>query len=95
MIENDPLALDVKDDPKRPYKAITATILTAIGTFIAYWISDTGDFTSKEVGEAVLAALVVSGISGGGTFAIANPIVRKINPRRSTPPTRRKPDESL
>lgn len=83
MIENDPLIVEVKDDPKRPYKAIAATALTAIGTFVAWWISDTGDFTSKEVGEAILAALIASGITGGATFAIPNPLVRKFG---SQPP---------
>jgi len=82
MIENDPLVTEVKDDPKRPYKAIAATAITAVGTFVAYWISDTDAFTSKEVGEAALAALIAAGLTGGATFAIPNPIVRKSD----TPP---------
>jgi hypothetical protein len=80
---NDPLPIEVEDDPKRPYKAIAATVLTAVGTFIAWWISDTGDFTSKEVGEAILAALVAAGVTGGATFAVPNPLVTKVAPRRS------------
>jgi hypothetical protein len=84
MIENDPLTMEVKDDPKRPYKAIAATVLTAVGTFIAYWVADADPFTSKDVGEAALAALIASGLVGGTTFAIPNPLVRKSYP---IPPT--------
>ena len=87
MIENDPLTPEVKDDPKRPYKAIVATVLTAIGTFVAYWIADADPFTAKDAGEAALAALIASGVTGGTTFAIANPLVRKGPPAPPARPT--------
>jgi hypothetical protein len=63
------------DDPKKPWKAYVATALTAVGTFVTYWIADTDPFTAKEMGEAALAALVASGLTGGATFATRNPTV--------------------
>lgn len=95
MIENDPLVSEVKDDPKRPYKAIAATALTAIGTFVAYWISDSDAFTSKDVGEAFLAAVIASGITGGATFAVPNPIVRKFDARPPIVPPPTQTDDPL
>lgn len=66
---------EVKADPKRPYKAYIATALTAVGTFVTFWIADTDPFTMKEIGAAALAALAASGLAGGATFAIPNPVV--------------------
>lgn len=61
------------DDPKRPYKAVTAGALSFVAAFIAYWIADKDPFTAKEVGEAVLTGGVSAGLIGGGTFAVRNP----------------------
>jgi hypothetical protein len=63
----------VVDDPKRPYKAYVATALTAIGTFVTFWVADTDPFTAKEAAQAALAGLVASGLTGGATFAVRNP----------------------
>lgn len=61
-------------DPKRPYKAYVATAITALGTFVAFWVADTDPFTIKEAASAALAAVVASGLTGGATFAVRNPI---------------------
>lgn len=63
----------IEDDPAKPYKAYAAAALTAIGTFIAFWIGDAEPFTAKDAGEAFLAALVASGLTGGATFVVGNP----------------------
>lgn len=63
----------VEDDPAKPYKAIASTVLTAVGTFVAYWIADADPFTAKEAAEGGLLALIASGITGGATFTVRNP----------------------
>ena len=60
-------------DPKRPYKAYIATALSAIGTFVAVWVADSDPFTTKEMAQAALAAVVASGLTGGATFSVRNP----------------------
>lgn len=78
----------VVDDKAKPYKAYIATALTAVGTFAAYWIADKDPFTAKEIGEAALAALVASGLTGGATFQVKNP--KKVKPAREYKPPRRR-----
>lgn len=68
----------VEADPKRPWKAYVATALTAVAAFVTYWIADPGTFDAKDVGEAFLAALVASGLTGVGTYSVRNPkVVRR------------------
>jgi hypothetical protein len=65
-----------KDNPKKPYKAYAAAALTGVGAFIAFWIGDDDPFTKKDAGQAFLAALGASGLTGLGTFQVRNPKVR-------------------
>ena len=67
----------IEADPRRPWKAIVATALSAAGTFVAYWVADVDPFTSKEAGEAVLLALAASGLTGGATFSVRNPLASR------------------
>lgn len=67
----------VEADPSRPHKAYVASALAAVGTFVAYWVADTDPFTAKEVGQALIAALVASGVTGGATFKVPNPLRRR------------------
>lgn len=66
-------SIPVEDVPSKPYKAYVAAGLTAVGTFVAYWVADKDPFTAKEVGEAAVAALIASGLTGGATFRVPNP----------------------
>lgn len=66
----------VEDDPKRPYKAYVSGALTAVATFVLLWLQDKGGphgFTSTEFGQDVVAAILASGLIGGGTFLTKNP----------------------
>ena len=65
--------MPVPADPKRPFKAYIATAVSALSIFVTAWVSDTDPFTSKEIAAAVVAALIGAGLTGAGTFAIANP----------------------
>ena len=65
--------MPVPADPKRPVKAYIATAVSALSIFVTAWVSDTDPFTAKEIGAAVVAALLGAGLTGAGTFAIANP----------------------
>lgn len=65
----------VKDDPKRPWKALVPAAITAATTFVAFWIADTDPFTAKEVGQGVLYALGTSGLTGTATYFTKNPKV--------------------
>ena len=65
--------MPVPADPKRPLKAYVATAVSALSIFVTAWVSDTDPFTAKESGAAVVAALLGAGLTGAGTFAIANP----------------------
>lgn len=71
---------EVIADPKRPYKAYVATILSAVSVFVSYWIADTDPFTMKEAGEAALLALAASGLTGAGTYRITNPQITVSRP---------------
>jgi hypothetical protein len=66
----------VEADPKRPYKAYVSTALSAVATFVTFWIADVDPFTAKEAAGAGVTALVSAGIIGGATFAVRNPKVR-------------------
>lgn len=70
-------ATEVEADPARPNKAIAATVLTAVGTFVAYWVADKDPFTAKDAGQAFVAALLTSGVTGGTTFVVPNPLRRR------------------
>ena len=65
--------MPVPADPRRPWKAYIATAVSALSIFVTAWVSDTDPFTAKEIGAAVVAALLGAGLTGAGTFAIANP----------------------
>ena len=65
--------MPVPADPKRPYKMYVATAVSALSIFVTAWVSDTDPFTSKEIAAAVVASLIGAGLTGAGTFAIANP----------------------
>lgn len=58
--------------PQTPYKAYAAAALTAVGTFVAFWIGDDDPFTKKEAAQAAISALVASGVTGGATFVVKN-----------------------
>jgi Flp pilus assembly pilin Flp len=75
-----PPAHEVTDDPKKPYKAYISAVLTLVAVVVYSWITDTRGTTAKEFGEWVLAGLVASGLVGGGTFAVKNPL--KVRRRR-------------
>jgi hypothetical protein len=66
---------EVKDDPKRPWKAVAATVLSFVGTFAAFWIADTDPFTSKEIAQGLLTAAASSGLTGGTAYMVRNPKV--------------------
>ncbi len=53
-------------------KAYVATALTALGVFLSFWFADADKFTTKDILEALLAALISSGITGFGTAKKAN-----------------------
>ena len=65
--------MPVPADPRRPWKAYIATAVSALSIFVTAWVSDTDPFTAKEIGAAVVAALLGAGLTGAGTFAIKNP----------------------
>ena len=65
--------MPVPADPKRPWKAYIAAALAGLSTFVTAWVSDVDPFTAKEIGAAVVAALIAAGATGGFTFAVANP----------------------
>ena len=65
--------MPVPADPRRPLKAYIATAVSALSIFVTAWVSDTDPFTAKEIGAAVVAALLGAGLTGAGTFAIKNP----------------------
>lgn len=67
----------VEADPKRPYKAYAALALSFVAAFLSYWIGDDGNFTGKEAGEALLFALLASGLTGGTTYTVKNPKIVK------------------
>lgn len=66
---------DVKDDPKRPWKAYAATAVTALGSFVAVWVADSDPFTLKEAAQAGLTSIIAAGLTGGVTFGVSNPKV--------------------
>ena len=65
--------MPVPADPARPFKAYIATAVSALSIFVTAWVSDVDPFTSKEIAAAVVASLIGAGLTGVGTFAIANP----------------------
>lgn len=59
--------------PQTPHKAYAASGIVAVGVFLAFWLLDDGKhFTKDDLQEALTAALVLSGLAGGGTFAVKN-----------------------
>lgn len=69
---------NVEADPKRPIKAYAATALAFLSLFVAYWIADEDPFTLKEAGAGLLTAALGSGLTGGVTFSVKNPLKRKV-----------------
>jgi len=63
----------VKDDPKKPWKAIAGATATGVAAFVAFWIGDDDPFTKKDAGEAFLAALIASAPGFGLPFVVPNP----------------------
>lgn len=63
----------VKDDPKKPYKAYAAAVASFFAPVLAFWVADTDPFTAKEAGQAVLIALASSGLTGAAAFQVKNP----------------------
>ena len=76
-IANAVLNAEVEADPKKPTKAITATVGTFIAAFVVYWVADKDPFTAKDAGQAFVSGLVASGLTGGATFTVKNPLRRK------------------
>ncbi len=68
------MTLKSNSDPKKPWKAYASTAASAVALFVAAWIADTDPFTAKEMGAAALGALVGSGIVGGLTYKVPNPV---------------------
>lgn len=64
---------ELEDDAARPYKAYVSAALSALATFLVYWIADPGKFTQEDFLQALLAAVIASGLTGGGTFVVRNP----------------------
>lgn len=58
--------------PQTPYKAYAAALVAALGTIVMYWVMDSGKFTEQDLKEAVGAAIVLSGLTGGATFGVRN-----------------------
>ena len=73
---------EVVADPAKPYKAYASAAVSAIGAFIVYWVADDASFTSKDAGEAFLAALAVGAPGFGLVYTITNPKVTKPLARR-------------
>lgn len=73
----------VEPDPKKPWKAVYSAASTFVIGFVIYWIADKGKFTSDDVKAAIFAGLVSSGLVGGGTFGIPNPLRRRKKVSRS------------
>ena len=65
--------MPVPADPKRPWKAYAAAALAGVSTFVTAWVSDVDPFTAKEIGAAVVAALIAAATTGGLTYAVKNP----------------------
>ena len=61
-------------DTKRPWKAFASTALAFAGAMVAAWVADTDPWTAKEIGSAALLAAGASGITGGVTYAVRNPL---------------------
>jgi phage terminase large subunit-like protein len=55
-----------------PTKALIATGLTFVVTFVSVWIADSDPFTGKEAAAAAITALVASGVVGVPTYAAKN-----------------------
>jgi predicted TIM-barrel enzyme len=58
--------------PQTGTKAYVATALSAAAVFAGIWIKDTDPFTMKEAVQAVLTALVASGVVGIPTYYTRN-----------------------
>lgn len=66
----------VEADPTKPYKAYVAGALSGVYTFIALYIADKGGrggFTKDEFLADLGAAILATGLIGGGTFLKKNP----------------------
>lgn len=68
----EPLSSPAPGTPQTAYKAYAAAALSFLALVLAYWIADAGSFTSKDLGEAILTALVGSGVTGGVTRYVRN-----------------------
>ena len=58
--------------PQTPTKAVVSTVATALVVFVGFWINDEDPFTKKEAAEALITAVVGSGIVGAGTYVAKN-----------------------
>lgn len=66
---------EVKDDPKKPWKAYVSAASSALLAFIGYYVADTDPFTFKEAAEGFGVALLASGLVGLPTYFTSNPKV--------------------
>lgn len=86
MPATDPVVSQVEPDPAKPYAAYVSAFLTLVAMVVFAWLTDDTpkkhpDFTMDELKDTVLAALLASGLVGGGTFAVKKPLRRKTGGR--------------
>jgi hypothetical protein len=58
--------------PQTGTKAVVAAVVSAVVAFIMYWVVDPGAFTGADVVEALVAAVLASGLTGVPTYVIPN-----------------------
>lgn len=69
----------VEDDPKRPWKALTAAGVTFLFAFFSYMIGDANlgpgenQFTWENVGQGILIGLTAAFGTGAATYSKRNP----------------------
>lgn len=66
--------LVIEADPKKPWKAVAAAVASGLVAFVLYWVADEDPFTWKDAGEALVAGVAASGLVGGTTFGVRNPL---------------------
>lgn len=58
--------------PQTGTKGLVAGIVAFVVAFGLYYVADEDPFTKKEIVEALLLALVGSGLTGGATYVARN-----------------------
>ena len=71
--------IEVEEPETKPYKSWVAGLMSAAGTFVLIWLGDDTPkkFTQQELKDAILAAIVMSGLVGVPTYLKRNPVVRR------------------